>query len=151
MWGHPQVRNLEGATTAPIEFRDSPGDLDWTALKRDLKADHFDNGRSPEQLAGSFENSFATVYAFDGTRCVGTARLLSDGVCNAYLVDVWTLSSHRRQRIASEMVQRLLDLVPGQHVALFTEHHPELYESLGFEEERIGMSKVVGTWLDKGR
>ena len=45
------------------------------------------------------------------------------------------------------MIARLLEQVPGQHVALFTERHPELYESLGFEEERVGMSKVVGTWL----
>ena len=32
------------------------------------------------------------------------ARLLSDGVCNAYLVDVWTMSVYRRQGIASRMI-----------------------------------------------
>ncbi|MGH2806671.1 MAG: GNAT family N-acetyltransferase [Actinomycetota bacterium] len=133
--------------TEGVEFRDTPDGLDWAELKRDLAADHFDNGRSPEQLRDSFANSFASVYAFDGRRCVGTARLLSDGICNAYLIDVWALSSHRRHGIATRMIERLLEQVPGQHVALFTEHHPELYERLSFEEERIGMSKVVGTWL----
>jgi predicted GNAT family acetyltransferase len=117
-------------------------------MKRDLAADEFDNGRSPEQLETSFANSHAVVLAVESDRCVGTARLLSDGVCNAFLVDVWTLTSHRRRGIAAQMIENLLARVPGQHVSLFTENHPELYEKLGFEEERVGMSKVVGTWLE---
>ncbi len=51
---------------------------------------------------------------------VGTARVLSDGVCNAYLLDVWTQSTYRRRGIGSTMVEALSDTVPGQHVALFT-------------------------------
>ena len=61
------------------------------------------------------------------------ARLLSDGVCNAYLVDVWTMSAYRRQGIASR--RRLLDAVPGQHVGLQTDDAPELYRSLGFDPQ----------------
>jgi len=132
-----------------IEFRDHPSGLDWAAMKADLTADDFDNGRTPEQLARSFEVSYAVVYALDGPRCVAMARILADGVCNAYLLDVWTLSSHRRRGIASEMVRRLLERVPGHHVALSTEHASKLYTSLGFEEERqLGMSTVVGKWLE---
>jgi predicted GNAT family acetyltransferase len=78
---------------------------------------------------------------------VGNARLLSDGVCNAYLVDVWTASPHRRQKIATTLVARLLATVPGQHVALFTDDAEPLYASLGFAVQTNGMSKVVGTWL----
>jgi ribosomal protein S18 acetylase RimI-like enzyme len=89
------------------------------------------------------------VFAWDGDRIVGTARLLTDGVCNAYLVDVWTLSPYRRRGIGRAMVERLLARVPGHHVALFTEHEAHFYEGLGFREERVGMSKVVGTWLNR--
>ena len=46
------------------------------------------------------------------------------------------------------MVTRLLDLVPGQHVGLFTEHAADLYRDLGFKEEHEGMSMVVGKWLN---
>ena len=49
------------------------------------------------------------------------ARLLSDGVCNTYLIDVWTASSHRRQGIASSMVRLLIQQVPGQHIGLQTD------------------------------
>ena len=76
------------------------------------------------------------------------ARLLSDGVCNAYLVDVWTASAHRRRGIASAMIRRLLEQVPGQHVGLQTESAQELYASLGFKEQPEFWSIVVGAWLD---
>jgi predicted GNAT family acetyltransferase len=134
-------------TSATITFEPSTACVDWSALKHDLAADNFDNGRSPEQLRRSFEKSHSVVFAWSDGRCVGTARLLSDGVCNAYLVDVWTASSHRRRGIASRMIGILLDTVPGQHVALFTSERTDLYTRLGFTEERTGMSRVSGTWL----
>ncbi len=76
------------------------------------------------------------------------ARLLSDGVCNAYLVDVWTLSSHRRQGIASAMIRVLEDQVPGQHIGLQTDDAQAFYASLGFRPQPEFLSLVVGQWLD---
>lgn len=122
--------------------------VDWTRAKADLAADDFDNGRSPEALRRSFEQSRHVAFARAGDRVVGMARLLSDGVCNAYLVDVWTASAYRRQGIASEMIRRLLDEVPGQHVGLQTSDVQTLYESLGFEPQPEFWSVVVGRWLD---
>src|SRR5688572_22069672 len=125
--------------------------IDWTAAKADLAADDFDNGRSPDALRLSFERSQHVAIArdgdSDGDRVVGLARLLSDGVCNAYVVDVWTASSHRRQGIASRMMRRLIDAVPGQHVGLQTDDAQALYESLGFRPQPEFWSLVSGTWL----
>ena len=59
--------------------------IDWAQAKADLAADDFDNGRSPGALQASFERSQHVAIARDGDRVVGMARLLSDGVCNAYL------------------------------------------------------------------
>jgi len=78
------------------------------------------------------------------------ARLLSDGVCNAYLLDVWTKSSHRRRGIASELVRRLVAEVPGQHVGLQTDNAQALYRSLGFDFQPDFMSIVSGRWLEGG-
>ncbi len=122
--------------------------IDWEQAKTDLAVDHFDNGRSAEALRRSFEQSQHVAFARDGERVVGMARLISDGVCNAYLVDVWTASNHRRQGIASTMIQALLDEVPGQHVGLQTDDAQELYRSLGFELQPEFWSVVVGAWLD---
>ena len=122
--------------------------VDWEQAKADLAADRFDNGRSAQALRRSFEQSQHVAFARDGERVVGMARLLSDGVCNAYLVDVWAASSHRRQGVASAMIRALLDGVPGQHVGLQTDDAQELYRSLGFDPQPEFWSLVVGSWLD---
>ena len=123
--------------------------VDWATVKEDLARDRFDNGRTPEELGRSFGASAHVCIAWTAERVVGTARLLADGVCNAYLVDVWTATPHRRRGIASAMVADLLARVPGHHVALFTEYAESLYARLGFEVEEVGMSMVVGTWLNR--
>jgi hypothetical protein len=123
--------------------------VDWDRLKNDLAADDFDNSRTPDELKQSFGNSHAVAIAWVGAQVVGTARLLADGVCNAYLVDVWTSSRYRRRGIGSTMVKLLLETVPGHHVGLFTEEYEPFYQSLGFDREQGGMSRVVGRWLGR--
>ena len=124
--------------------------VDWSEMKATLVQDDFDNGRTPEQLRESFANSAATIiaYAPDG-RIIGTVRALSDGVCNAYVVDVWTLTEFRKRGIATRMMQLLLDKFPGQHVYLFTDDAAPFYKKLGFQEHGIGLGRVVGQWLQR--
>jgi predicted GNAT family acetyltransferase len=122
--------------------------IDWAAARADLIADDFDNGRSPAALRRSFEQSQHVAIARDGDRVVGMARLLSDGVCNAYLVDVWTQSRYRRQGIATAMIQLLINAVPGQHIGLQTDDAQALYASLGFQPQPEFWSLVPGRWLD---
>jgi ribosomal protein S18 acetylase RimI-like enzyme len=122
--------------------------VNWVAAKAALVADQFDNGRSAEALRRSFERSQHVAIAWDGDRVVGMARLLSDGVCNAYLVDVWTHSSYRRRGIGAQMIRLLLAEVPGQHVGLQTAEAAAFYRSLGFGPQPEFYSRVVGTFLD---
>jgi len=132
----------------PVTFQRDLKDVDWDAMKEILGQDSFDNGRSPAQLQASFQNSFGACIAYDGAKIVGTARVLSDGVCNAYIVDVWTLSSYRWRGIARRMMELILQELRGQHVYLFTDDAVDFYRKLGFTERQVGMEKVVGTWLD---
>ncbi len=132
----------------PVRIDNALEGIDWVQAKADLAADVFDNGRTPEALRRSFEQSQHVAIARDGARVVGMARLLSDGVCNAYLIDVWTLSSHRRQGIASAMVRALEEKVPGQHIGLQTDDAQAFYASLGFARQPEFLSLVVGQWLD---
>jgi ribosomal protein S18 acetylase RimI-like enzyme len=123
--------------------------VDWARLKADLAADDFDNGRSPDALRRSFEQSRHVVLAMAGDRVVGTARLLSDGVCNAYLVDVWTAIAYRRRGIASAMIRLLVQQVPGQHIGLQADGEAlALYRALGFRPQPQFLSLVAGGWLD---
>lgn len=122
--------------------------VDWEAVKADLTADAFDNGRTPGALRRSFEAAQFVAIAWEGRRVIGTARMLSDGVCNAYLIDVWTWSARRRQGIARAMVERLVAAVPGQHVGLQTDDAQAFYASLGFAPQPEFLSRVSGSWLD---
>ena len=131
-----------------VQIDSSLEGIDWVRAKADLAADDFDNGRSADALRRSFEQSQHVSIARHGDRVVGMARLLSDGVCNAYLVDVWTLTSHRRQGIASAMLRALAAEVPGQHIGLQTDDAHAFYATLGFKPQPEFLSLVVGRWLD---
>ena len=131
-----------------ITFDTSTDGIDWDEAKADLAADDFDNGRSPAALRRSFESSQHVAFARDGSRVVGMARMLSDGVCNAYLLDVWTNSAYRRQGIASTLLRMLAERVPGQHIGLQTDHGQDFYRSLGYQPQPEFWSIVAGRWLD---
>jgi predicted GNAT family acetyltransferase len=135
-------------TSVDVAVDGSLADIDWEQCKADLAADDFDNGRSAAALQRSFEQSQHVAMARAGDRVVGMARLLSDGVCNAYLLDVWTLSTYRRQGIATRMVALLCEQAPGQHMGLQTDDMQAFYASLGFRPQPAFMSRVIGTWLD---
>lgn len=132
-----------------IRYETDLAHVDWAEMKAAVAADTFDNGRSPQQLRESFENSFAAVVAYAGDRIVDTARVLSDGVCNAYLVDVWTLTPYRHRGIATSMVRLLLERLHGQHVYTFTDDVVGFYQRLGFVERPTGLEIVVGKWLSQ--
>jgi ribosomal protein S18 acetylase RimI-like enzyme len=130
-----------------IRYRSDLQGVDWKALKQDLIADDFDNGRTIAQLWLSFENSSAVAMGWDGDHCIANGRLLSDGVGNAYMVDVWTHSAYRGQGIGRTIVQMLLATVPGQHVYLQTVKAVGFYKKLGFVEQPIGMRFIAGEYL----
>lgn len=131
-----------------VQIDESLSRVDWAKAKQRLADDDFDNGRTPDALRRSFEQSQHVALAWLGEELVGMARLLSDGVCNAYLLDVWTDSDHRRRGFASQMVRHLIAKVPGQHIGLQTDDAQPLYESLGFGRQPEYLSLVVGEWLD---
>jgi predicted GNAT family acetyltransferase len=131
-----------------ITYKEDLVGVDWEEIKAKVAIDDFDNGRTPEQLKASFENSFATCIAYEGEQIIGKARALSDQVCNAYIVDVWTYSPYRGRGIASQILNLLMEKLRGQHIYLFTDQHTvDFYKHLGFKEWGIGLGRVVGEWL----
>ncbi len=135
--------------TPLITYTRTLDEVNWNTLKADLRADDFDNGRTAEQLRRSFENSAAICFAWSDGRVIGKARVLSDGVCNAYLVDVWTLSAYRHRGVATQMLRLLMQDLPGQHIYLQADEDViPFYKRLGFREQPHGLSLVVGRWLD---
>jgi len=130
-----------------IRYQEGAEGVRGEELKRVLLEDDWDNGRTPAQYDESIRNSFLTIFAFDGERLIGMARALSDGVCNAYVVDVWTHRDYRRQGIARSVLKMIEEHIPGQHVALFTDEAPEFYRKCGYKRRGVTFEKVVGEWL----
>lgn len=133
-----------------IHYRSDLTGVDWEELRSDLIADGFHNGRTTAQLRLSFENSACVAMAFDDKRCIGNGRLLSDGVGNAYVLDVWTQSDYRSRGIASKVMGMLIGQVPGQHIYLQTDDAVAFYKALGFREQPTGMSMIAGDYLRNG-
>ena len=123
--------------------------INWQEMMDTLIEDDFHNGRSVEQYRQSFENTHTVVIAYDDDKIIGTARALSDGVCNAYIVDVWTYTPYRKQGIARKMMELALSKLQGQHVYLWTDDRQAFYEAIGMDKdmESTGYFKVVGDWL----
>lgn len=142
-------RLTKGETfTVTITYKTDATDVDWPAMRQIIRDDNFHNGRSVEQYRRSFENSDAVVIAYDDDAIIGTARMLSDGVCNAYIVDVWTLSAYRGQGIASHMMELLEAQAQGQHISLWTDTAEGFYERLGYQRTNDTLfEKIVGEWL----
>jgi GNAT superfamily N-acetyltransferase len=132
---------------ALVTFSTDCDRVDWRALKLALIEDDFDNGRTPAQLERSFRASARVVFARHGDAVVGTGRALSDGICNAYIVDMWTRSTLRRQGIGRRILELLTAPLEGQHVYLFTDDQREFYAACGFVPRGTGLERVVGTWL----
>ena len=136
-------------TVDSYRYVTDPSEVDWEAMKATLEADNFDNQRTAEDYRRCAERSHLNVYVYSGSELVGNARVLSDGVCNAYMMDVWTHSAHRRRGIGSKMVEILCESIPGQHVFLQTDDMTDFYVSNGFDFQPFCMSRIVGTWLNR--
>ena len=134
---------------AAIAYRDDCEGVDWARLTRDLADDDFDNGRTPGELERSFRASARAVFARDGTRVIGKGRALSDGVCNAYVVDMWTQSGYRRRGIGRALLERLVAPLAGQHVFLFTDDRADFYAACGFRPRGAGLERIDGLWLGR--
>ena len=68
----------------------------------------------------------------------------SEGVCNAYLLDVGPGGSQARHRAAMD---RQLMAATGQHIGLQTDDRGSVFTSLGYRYQPVFMSAIVGEWL----
>ncbi|KON89896.1 acetyltransferase [Sporosarcina globispora] len=95
-----------------------------------------------EKLHRAVEQSWLVISALDGERLVGTGRIISDGVINAYLCGLIVDPACRSQGIGKEMVRRLAKecSIARLHLQLLAEDEKAgYYEKLGFEVFTLGL------------
>jgi len=60
-------------------------------------------GSDKSFITPMLKNTFAVAAAFDGTRLIGMIRALSDGVSDAYMLDLVVSKAYRRRGIGKRL------------------------------------------------
>lgn len=94
------------------------------------------------ELNQGMKQSWLVIYAYDSETLVGTGRIISDGIINAYLCGLGVADTYRNQGIGTEISRRLVGACKKKnlHIQFFCEKHlVPYYEKQGFVEFAVGM------------
>ena len=97
----------------------------------------------PEQFLRMIENTDRTVVAWDGSRIVGFARALCDGVSNGYISMVGVAAEQRGQGIGRKLVENLIG--NDVHITWILRAGPgseRFWEKMGFKASGVAMERV---------
>ncbi len=99
-------------------------------------------------LQTAMEKSFYVIYVYAGNKLIGTGRVISDGIINAYICGIGVDKDYRSRRIGSEILNRLVKKCKASklHIQLICEEHLiSYYESKGFSTFAVAMKKTKNT------
>lgn len=97
---------------------------------------------SPEKLLIAMQQSWLVIYAYINHQLVGTGRVVSDGVINAYLCGLGVREEYRNNGIGTEVSKRLVEACVRHqlHTQFFCEQElVPFYEKLNFKVFAVGM------------
>jgi len=95
-------------------------------------------------LKKAMDNSWLVLYVYEKDRLIGTGRVISDGVMNAYICGIGVEVAFRNQGIGSAILNALVEKCSAEklHIQLFCEEHlKRYYETKGFQVFAVGMKK----------
>lgn len=95
-----------------------------------------------KQLLKAMEQSWYVIYAYDDGKLVGTGRVVSDGVINAYLCGLGVAPDYRDKGIGIEISKRLVEYCKNSnlHIQFFCEEKlVPYYKNMGFDIFAVGM------------
>jgi len=103
-------------------------------------------GEPPAGYGRVLERSLAHAGAMDGARLVGFVNVAWDGGLHAFLLDTCVDPDHRRQGIATRLVERATTLARARgaewlHVD-FEPHLEEFYRGCGFRPTAAGLIRL---------
>ncbi|NHF60146.1 GNAT family N-acetyltransferase [Flavobacteriaceae bacterium TP-CH-4] len=101
-----------------------------------LTQSYWAKGRTREKVLQSMENSLC-FGVFTGEEQIGFARLVTDSVVFAWLMDVFVIDGFKGRGIGTRLIEYILKQPEVQHVngiGLRTNDAHGLYEKFGFEK-----------------
>ncbi|MBQ4363839.1 MAG: GNAT family N-acetyltransferase [Oscillospiraceae bacterium] len=105
------------------------------------------SGYTDEDIEKS-NNSFYSVYAYDGDTLVGLGHVASDGLIAAVMSGICVRNDYRRHGIGAKIVQKIVEYcqtgIYKLNVQIFCEDSLiKWYEGMGFERMPVGMRKTM--------
>ncbi len=129
------MRTLAGG----LELDDDRDRIDTNAVHGYLSTEsYWACGRAREEVAKTIEGAARVVGLYDGSRQIGFARVISDGVHVSHLCDVYVLAPYRGRGLGVELVREAVDNGPQAKLnwTLATEDAHGLYARFGFTSPR---------------
>ena len=124
------IKKIEG--NIDIRYSSNINEVTYQEIN-DLLSDAFNEKRDLNQTINDFKLSQNFELAFHNDKLVGIARLVTDGVKEAMLLNVATLSNYQGRGIALEIIKRLASQVPGYEI--FLHAHPGSYSFYNSKNE----------------
>ncbi|KOY14780.1 GNAT family N-acetyltransferase [Paenibacillus xylanivorans] len=95
-----------------------------------------------DQLLTTMKQSWYAIYAYHENRLIGTGRIVSDGIINAYLCGLGIHSDYRSKGIGTEITRLLVEHCKKDnlHLQFFCEEGlVPYYENMNFKVFAVGM------------
>ena len=95
-----------------------------------------------EQTKKAFENSYVTIFIFDGEKLIGTGRAISDEAYQAALYDIAVLPEYQGKGIGKTIIEELHKKLTNINIILYANTTAEnFYRKLGYSKMLTGMAK----------
>jgi len=118
-----------------IEIDQDKERLDINMISKFLSTAYWSKGRTKSMIRKSIE--YSTCFGvYHQSRQIGFARVVSDKVVYAYLMDVFILPEYRKRGFGIELIGHILNnpqLKDVQNWMLGTSNAHRLYEKFGFQ------------------
>lgn len=117
--------------------------LDIKKVHREITSTYWGKGRSWEETLMTIEKSICFGMFNKNAEQIAYARMMTDGLVFAYIMDVVVFDPNKGKGLGKELVKYILersDISQVNTVALKTLDAHSFYESLGFK--KVGDSKM---------
>ena len=126
-----------------MKFQSDCSDINWELVPEILKAAGM-SFREAEIHRKAFSGSASVVFVYDNLQLIGFGRAISDGILQAAIYDVAVLPSYQRLGIGKQIIEKIVDSLPGCSFILYASPGKEpFYEKLKFRKMKTGMALFV--------
>ena len=123
-----------------FKFQYDCSDIDWELVPEILKTVGM-SFHDADIHRKTFSASASVVFVFDDQQLIGFGRAISDGLIQAAIYDVAVLPSYQGHGIGKQMIEKIVNSLPGCNFILYAAPGKELfYEKLKFRRMKTGMA-----------